>query len=496
MDEVTLPAVEDGLDAAVADFADRFRAALAPPAQAGVTLDVETLRARFDEPLPGRGLPVERVLADLEERCTGGLAGGTGGRYFGYVTGGVLPATAIVEAWTAAVDQNTGMWPLGPAAVELEQVTLRWLAELLGYPDGSGYFTTGATMANTIALAVARHWFGARHRVDVAEAGIRALPPFAVYGSEELHLSDYKALRTLGFGAGCVRRIPIDASYRMEVGPLVDAIDLDRRKGVEPAIVIAQAGSVNTGASDPLDEIADVASEHGLWFHVDGAFGAFFRLCPRTAPLVAGLELADSLAVDAHKWLNVPNGTGFVLFRDAELHRAAFAGTAAYLTPGTGANLHELGIEASRSWRGACVWAALKQLGRDGVAELVTRCVDLTQELARLVDDSPRLELTAPAPSCVCCFRYRPEGWDDGPRLDELNRRIQAAVACEGDIFHTGAQLASGYCQRAAIVSWRTTSADVEALARVVEAAGDRLARGSTSVADTTARGRTATARS
>src|SRR5918912_2223919 len=155
------------LDAAVADFAERFRAALEPPAQAQTTLDHESLRARFDEPLPQQGMAVDGVLADLEERTQGGLAGGTGGRYFGYVTGGALPAAAIVEAWTAAVDQNVGMWPLGPAAVELEQVTLRWLAELLGYPGASGYFGSGATMANTVCLAVARHAFGKRNGVDV-----------------------------------------------------------------------------------------------------------------------------------------------------------------------------------------------------------------------------------------------------------------------------------------------------------------------------------------
>jgi glutamate/tyrosine decarboxylase-like PLP-dependent enzyme len=263
----------------------------------------------------------------------------------------------------------------------------------------------------------------------------------------------------------------------MEAAALREAIERDRAAGVEPAIVIAQAGSVNTGASDPLDEIADVCAEHGLWLHVDGAFGAFFRLCERTAPLVTGMERADSLAVDGHKWLNVPNGVGFVLLRDAELHREAFAGSAAYLTPGEGRNLHELGIEASRSWRGACVWAALKQLGREGVAELVTRCCDLAQELAELVEASPRLELTAPAPTNVVCFRYRPAGWSDGPELDELNRRIQASVAGDGELFHTGAQLGNGFCQRAAIVSWRTTSDDVGALAEAVEAAGDRLAR-------------------
>jgi glutamate/tyrosine decarboxylase-like PLP-dependent enzyme len=463
------------LDAAVDDLARRFRAALEPPPAAGVTLDPAELHARFAEPLPQRGEPLEGILAELESKSRDGLAGGTGGRYFGYVTGAALPAAAIVEAWTAAVDQNVGMWPLGPAAVELELVTIGWLADLLGYPAESGYFGSGATMANTVALAVARHAFGKRHGVDVMQEGVRALPELAVYGSEELHLSDHKALRTLGLGSGCVRAVPIDARYAMRVDPLRDAIRADRAAGIEPAIVIAQAGSVNTGACDPLNEIADVCREQGLWLHVDGAFGAFYGLWEPAASLVAGMERADSLAVDAHKWLNVPNGVGFVLLRNAELHREAFAGSAAYLTPGAGANLHELGIEASRSWRGACVWAALKQLGREGVVELVSRCCELAQELAALVEESRHLELTAPAPTNVVCFRYRPEGWSDGAELDHLNRRIQAEVSEAGDVFHTGAQLANGFCQRAAIVSWRTASADVHALRHAVVEAGLRL---------------------
>ena len=475
MDELVDAGVETRLDEAVADFAARFRAALEPPAHAGVSVDPAELAARFDEPLPERGQPLETILGELEEKSADGLAGGTGGRYFGYVTGATLPAAAIVEAWTAAVDQNVGMWPLGPAAVELEQVTIRWLADLLDFPAESGYFGSGATMANTVALAVARHWFGRRHGVEVLRDGVRALPELAVYGSEELHLSDHKALRTLGLGSGCVRRIPIDERYAMEVGALREAIERDRAAGVEPAIVIAQAGSVNTGACDPLDAIADVCAEEGLWLHVDGAFGAFYRLWEPAAGLVRGMERADSLAVDAHKWLNVPNGVGFVLLRDAELHRETFAGSAAYLTPGAGANMHELGIEASRSWRGACVWAALKQLGREGVVELVSRCCELAQELAARVEAEPELELTAPAPTNVVCFRYRPEGWADGPELDELNRRIQAEVAAGREVFHTGAQLANGFCQRAALVSWRHTSEDVAALVEACLAAGRRL---------------------
>jgi glutamate/tyrosine decarboxylase-like PLP-dependent enzyme len=461
------------------DLGKRFARALKTPKRAGVGASSDELRAAVDEPLPEHGMAPEDVLGDLESRVKRGLAGTTGGRYYGYVTGALLPAAAAAQAWATAVDQNLGLWSLGPSATELEQVTLRWIADLLEMPWGSGVFTTGATMANTIGLAVARHAYARGHGVDVARDGVGALPPYAVYGSEELHLSDHKALRTLGLGSACVRAIPIDERYAMRADLLDEAIRNDRAAGIEPLAVIAQAGSVNTGASDPLTEIADIAAANGTWLHVDGAFGAFFRLCDRTRPLVEGMGRADSLAVDGHKWLNLPHGTGWALLRDPVLHREAFTGTAGYLTrpAGAGADLHELGIEASRSWRGVSAWAAIKQLGRQGIRDLVTRCCDLTATLEKDVANAPNLELTAPAPTCVVCFRYRPPGWEDGERLDDLNRRIVSDVARGEQVFPTGATLSNGYCVRACIVSWRTTERDVAALVDAVVGAGDRLSQ-------------------
>jgi glutamate/tyrosine decarboxylase-like PLP-dependent enzyme len=466
-----------GLDAAVADLAGRFRVALDDPAWAGVDLDADEVRARLLEPLPERGLSVEDVLPELVERVSPGLAGTTGGRFLGYVTGGVLPASAIAQAWAVAVDQNTGLWALGPAAAELEQLALAWIAELLDLPRGDALFTSGAAGANLICLGVARHALGKSLGVDVNREGVRALPPIGVYGSTELHFTNVKALRTLGLGSDCVRHVAVDASFRLDPGALAAAIERDGAEGVHPAIVIAHAGSANTGAADPLEEIADLCAEHGLWLHVDGAFGAFFRLCERTAPLVAGMERADSVTVDGHKWLNVPNGIGFAFVRDGALQHETFGGSAAYLTPsrGAGRDLHELGVEASRPWRGAAVWAALKQLGRDGAVELVTRCCDLAHELGQLVEESPRLELTAPVATCVTCFRYRPPGMAEGEGLDALNREIQARLARGGIVLATGGMLPSGFSLRPAIVSWRTTPEHVALLAHEVERLGDEL---------------------
>jgi glutamate/tyrosine decarboxylase-like PLP-dependent enzyme len=255
-------------------------------------------------------------------------------------------------------------------------------------------------------------------------------------------------------------------------------MERDRERGVSPLAVVAAAGSPTTGAADPLPAIADICERHGAWLHVDAAFGGFFRLCPRTAALVEGIERADSVAVDGHKWLNLPTGTGFAFLRDPELHRATFTGSAGYLTRplDAGVDMHELGVEASRPWRSAAAWAALASLGRSGAAELVSRCCDLAAELGRIIRRTPRLELVAPVASCVVCFRYRPEGMPDGEELDRLNRETQACLTAEGRVLATGGTVAGGFCLRPAIVSWRTTLDDVAFLAAEVRRIGDAIA--------------------
>jgi glutamate/tyrosine decarboxylase-like PLP-dependent enzyme len=257
------------LDRAVAELARRFRAALDEPSRMGIDLDVGEVRRALDEALPETGMATDAVLRELVDRTGPGLVGSTGSRYFGYVTGGVLPAAAVAQAWVAAVDQNTGLWALGPSATELEQLVLGWLADMLDLPRGSAVFTSGASGANLVSLAVARHWFGRRVGVDVNEAGVGALPPLALYGSTELHFTNVKAARTLGLGAGCVRQVAVDEHYRLDPAALEEAIARDRAAGVEPAIVVAHVGSPNTGAADPLPAVADLCVEHGLWLHVD-----------------------------------------------------------------------------------------------------------------------------------------------------------------------------------------------------------------------------------
>ena len=321
----------------------------------------------FREPLAQRGATAADVVAMLDDLGSPATVATAGGRYFGFVNGSSLPVTVAANWLATAWDQNAALAVMSPTAAVLEEVALAWLVDLFGLPsDTAGAFVTGATMASFTALAAARHAQLSAVGWDAEADGLFGAPPVTVVVGDEAHASIGRALALLGLGRERVVRVAADGQGRLRADALPTVTG--------PAIVCAQAGNVNTGAFDPLDAICDWADANGAWVHVDGAFGLWAAASPRHAHLTGGLGRADSWATDGHKWLNVPYDCGIALVRDETSLRASMALSAAYLPPSETRDPMHYGPDASRRARGVDVWAALKFLGRDGVAELVARC--------------------------------------------------------------------------------------------------------------------------
>jgi glutamate/tyrosine decarboxylase-like PLP-dependent enzyme len=345
---------------------------------AGATAGFEELRESLGGPLPSEGVAPVQVIDELARGAGPGLVASPGPRYFGFVTGGALPAALGADWLASAWDQNSFSAVSSPAASVVEEIACGWLLDVLGLPADAGVgLTTGAQMANVTGLAAARHALLARAGWDVAEQGLNGSPPLRVFAGEEAHVTVWRALRLLGIGRAQVEVVPVDDQGAMRA----DALRLDG-----PAIVCAQAGNVNSGAFDPLVELVAAAREHGAWVHVDGAFGLWAAASPRLAHLTAGAADADSWATDGHKWLNVPYDCGVVAVRDREAHAAAMGMSAAYLIRDASARSNSDWVpEASRRGRGFAVYAALRSLGRSGIAELVERNCALARRLAERV---------------------------------------------------------------------------------------------------------------
>jgi glutamate/tyrosine decarboxylase-like PLP-dependent enzyme len=434
----------------------------------------EEIADTFAGPLPEDGIG---AVATLEELVAGFGAAvhSAGPKFFHFVNGGTTPAALGADWLASTLDQNSGAWVATPLGGRLEQVAVGWLKELFALPPAwGGVLTTGATMANFVALGCARRWAGLRHGVDVDDAGLSGLPPLPVLGSGYVHPSDVKALGMLGVGRGNVRTFARDAVGRLDAEALEAALrDLD---GV-PSIVIASAGEVNAGDFDDVAAMADLAESYGAWLHVDGAFGLFAALSPRTSHLVAGVDRAHSVIADGHKWLNVPYDCGFAFVRDASLLPQVFGSGAAYLPDidDPQPNWGYLGPEMSRRSRAIPVWATLRAYGREGHRAVIERNLDLARHLAEVVDAAPDLERLADVPLNIVCFRYRPEGSEDGPELDELNRRIGEEALVDGRVFFGATRYGGVTAFRPAMVNWRTRSADVELVPQVVREIGARI---------------------
>jgi glutamate/tyrosine decarboxylase-like PLP-dependent enzyme len=425
--------------------------------------------------LPDDGAGSLAALRELMDAAESGATRSAGPRFFHFVMGGGTPAALAADWLTSALDQIAFNWVSSPFASRLEQISLVWLKELFGLPaEWSGVLTTGATTANFTGLAAGRRWWGLEHGVDVEEEGLSGLPPVPVLAGGYVHASALKALAMLGVGRGQVRVLAADATGQLDLDAFARAL---RELDGEPAILLATAGDVNAGGFDPLDAMADLAAERRAWLHVDAAFGLLAACSPRTQELVRGIDRANSVAVDGHKWLNVPYDCAAAFVQDAELHEGAFTATAAYLGASDPSRpaFSSLGPEMSRRARALPVWATLRAYGRDGYRAMVERHLDLAGRLAEQVDAEPELERLGDVPLNVVCFRYRPEGVPED-ELDELNRRLGQAVLDDGRVFFGTTVYGGKVAFRPAIVNWRTGPEDVDLIVPTVLELGASLA--------------------
>ncbi|HZQ63627.1 MAG TPA: aminotransferase class V-fold PLP-dependent enzyme [Gaiellaceae bacterium] len=426
-------------------------------------VDLDALRARLGAPLPEGPSDPREVLADLAEAGGGAAVGIPGGRYFGFVIGGALPAALAADWLTSTWDQNAGLYVGGPAASVVEEVAGGWLAELLRLPaDASFAFVTGTQMAHATALAAARHHVLAEAGWDVERRGLSGAPAIRIVAGARRHATIDRSIRLLGLGTDSIAEVPVDEQGRMLVEEVRDALD---RPG--PTIVCAQAGEVNTGAFDPFAEIADAAAGAGAWLHVDGAFGLWAAASPRLAHLVAGAERADSWSVDGHKWLNVPYDSGIVFCARPDAHRAAMTTTAAYLVqadPGGPRDQMDWTPEFSRRARGFALYAAIRSLGRQGIAELVERCCDHARRFAEELGGVSGAELLNEVVLNQVLFRFE---------TDERTAAILRAVQESGEAWMSGTTWQGRQAIRISVSNWQTTEEDVaRAVAAFRRAAG------------------------
>jgi aromatic-L-amino-acid/L-tryptophan decarboxylase len=402
-------------------------------------------------------------------------------RFWGYIVGAPAPIGALADLLAASVNPNVGGFQLSPMATEIEAQTVRWIAELVGFPtECGGLLVTGGNMANFIGFVAART-AGAGHPIRKQGAG---QAPLRVYASAETHTWIQKAADLFGLGTESIRWIPTDREQRIDIAALEERIRADRAAGDIPLLVVGAAGTVSTGAIDPLDAIADLCEEEGIWFHVDGAYGAFAAALPDAPTQLRALARADSLALDPHKWLYQPVEAGCALVRDREKLRHAFSYRPVYYhlahthqeEEDEPINYFELGPQNSRGFRALKVWLALRQVGRAGYVRMISEDCALARELHRLVEAEPELEAGTTSLS-ITTFRYVPEGVAAGEYLNDLNAELLTRLEAGGEAYLSNAVIDGRFYLRACIVNFRTTIDDIRALPGIVARIGREVDR-------------------
>ena len=439
-----------------------------------------SVREALRRPVPRKPEGAERAYADFVEHVLPYPLGNIHPRFWGWVIGTGTPLGALAEMLGAVMNPNVGGGD--HVAPYVEKQVLDWCKEMLGYPaDASGILVSGGSMANLVGLAVARNErAGSNVRVHgVAAAGAR----LSLYGSVEMHSSIQKAVELMGLGSDALRLVPVTDAFEIDIPALEKMIARDRADGLRPFCIVGNAGTVNTGAIDDLAALAQIAERENLWYHVDGAFGALAALDPELKPLLAGMERADSLAFDLHKWMYIPFEAGCTLVRNATAHRDTFSLTPGYLShaprgaAGGEVWFNDYGVQLSRGFRALKVWMSLKEHGIDRYAALIRQNVEQARYLASLVRAADDLELVAPVPLNIVCLRYV-GGTGDERERDAINRELLMRVHEEGIAVPSTGVVNGRYCLRVANTNHRSRREDFELLVREVRRIGAEIAGG------------------
>jgi len=429
---------------------------------------VAELEKLFDEPLPEKGIAIEDILARFRNDIAPNAMGIASPRYFGQFNPTPLPIGVWADALASMLNQNAGAWRNGPTSAMIEARVIRWLCDLLNYgPQSFGTLASGGSEANLIALKCARDSIAA----SIKDRGVRTAPgDLVIYASEQCHFSIDRSADILGLGREGVRKIPTDDRFHISIEALKEAIGKDREAGLVPCCIVGVAGTTSTGVIDPLESLAQIARENQCWYHVDAAYGGPLAFSQKHKEKLHGIELADSITFDPHKWMFVPFSCGATLVRDGgRVLRDAFDMSPEYLSEDRGGvdvefDFFRYGQMGTRRFNSLKLWMAIKSMGREGYAKTVERQVDLTQYLAKQINGLKDFKCVGEVETAVCCFRYLPDPNLDGPELDSLQQRLQQIIERSGEAWLTTTVLKGRRAMRVNINSFLTEQRHVDDL--------------------------------
>jgi aromatic-L-amino-acid/L-tryptophan decarboxylase len=431
----------------------------------------------FDENLPEEETPVHDLLEKVREDVIGTATMNIGPHYYGYITGGGNQTAILAEMLSASLNQNNLKWHSSPISTEMEKLVIKWVSQFIGYPDGAaGAILDGGSTANFNCMAVARKNMAPE---SLSDEGMYGQKPMTIYVSEEGHSSFDKAVDMLGIGKKYLRKIPVDDQFRIRTDLLEQEIQMDRNKGMNPICVIGIAGTTNTGAVDDLAELASIAEKNRIWYHVDAAYGGPAARAESVKHLFSGMEKADSVVINPHKWLFVPFEAACILVKEPEKLRKTFSHLPDYLkSDDTGdgrTDLMEYQLPLTKSFKSLKVWMTLKAYGAKRLTETIQKDIDHAKYLAELVQKSDDFELLAPVPLSITCFRFAPPGLEER-YVERLNQKLISQIEKDGRIFLTGTRLNGKTALRTCFINPRTTMKDVEWILEVVRDLGGHSA--------------------